>query len=110
VPVSVETDGIGRFSQDVEATVYFCTLEALNNVAKYAGATRATIRLADGDRTLRFEVQDNGAGFDPDATGYGTGLQGMADRLAALGGELHVTSSPGSGTTIEGRLPVEARS
>ena len=110
VPVGVETDGIGRFSQDVEATVYFCTLEALNNVAKYAGATRATIRLADGDRTLRFEVQDNGAGFDPNATGYGTGLQGMADRLAALGGELHVTSSPGSGTTIEGRLPVEARS
>jgi len=110
MPVSVDSDGIGRFSQDVEATVYFCTLEALNNVAKYAEATRATIRLANGAGTLRFEIQDDGAGFDPNATGYGTGLQGMADRLAALGGGLHVTSSPGSGTTIEGHLPLEARS
>jgi len=108
VPVSVESDGMGRFSQDVEATVYFCTLEALNNVAKYAGATRATIRLANGEGYLRFEIQDDGVGFDPNATGYGTGLQGMADRLAAQGGELHVTSSPGSGTTIEGRVPIEA--
>jgi len=105
VPVGVETDGIGRFSQDVEATVYFCTLEALNNVAKYAGATRATIRLADGDRTLHFEIEDDGAGFDPNATGYGTGLQGMADRLAAQGGELTVTSAPGAGTTIWGNIP-----
>ena len=110
VPVTVEAGGIERFSQDVEATVYFCTLEALNNIAKYAGATRATIRLANSDGTLRFAVHDDGVGFDPDATGYGTGLQGMADRLAALGGDLHVTSSPGSGTTIEGRLPVETRS
>jgi signal transduction histidine kinase len=110
LPVTVETEGIGRFPQDVEATVYFCTLEALNNVAKYARATRATIRLADDDGHLRFEIEDDGAGFDPAEIGYGTGLQGMTDRLAALGGELSVTSSPGSGTTIEGRLPAEAQS
>ena len=93
----------------MEATVYFCTLEALNNIAKYANATRVTVRLANGDGNLRFAVEDDGAGFDPSATGYGTGLQGMADRLAAVGGELSVTSAPGTGTTIEGRLPTEAR-
>ena len=107
VPVSVDADGIGRFPQDVEATVYFCTLEALNNVAKYAEATGAAIRLANGDGELRFEVRDDGRGFDPGSTGYGTGLQGMADRLAALGGELAVTSAPGDGTAVAGRLPVE---
>ena len=110
MPVAVEAVDLGRFGQDVEATVYFCTLEALNNIAKYAQATRATVRLANGDGNLRFEVEDDGAGFDPSATGYGTGLQGMADRLAAVGGELTVTSAPGEGTTIEGRLPAEARS
>jgi signal transduction histidine kinase len=106
LPVTVEADGIGRFSQDVEATVYFCTLEALNNVAKYAGATSASVRVANGDGHLRFEIHDNGAGFDPAETGYGTGLQGMADRLAAQGGTLSVRSAPGSGTTVEGRLPI----
>src|SRR5881396_1422429 len=73
VPVTVVADGIGRFPQDVEATVYFCTLEALANIAKYADATRATVRLANGDGVLRFEVRDDGGGFDPSSTGYGTG-------------------------------------
>ncbi len=109
VPVTVETDGIGRFSQEVEATVYFCTLEALNNVAKYSKASRATVRLSNGEAELHFDVEDDGIGFDPSQIGYGTGLQGMADRLAALGGTLTVTSTPGSGTTMEGRLPTEAR-
>ena len=109
MPVAVEALDLGRFGQHVEATVYFCTLEALNNIAKYANATRVTVRLANGDGNLRFAVEDDGAGFDPSVTGYGTGLQGMADRLAAVGGELSVTSAPGRGTTIEGRLPAEAR-
>ena len=106
MPVAVEAADLGRFRQDVEATVYFCTLEALNNVAKYAMATHATVRLANGDGSLRFEVEDDGAGFDPSAISYGTGLQGMADRLAAVGGELTVTSAPGEGTTVTGRVPV----
>jgi signal transduction histidine kinase len=55
-----------------------------------------------------FEVCDDGAGFDPAATGYGTGLQGIADRLSALGGRLDVRSSPGSGTTIAGWVPAAA--
>ena len=62
-----------------------------------------------GDEDLTFEVSDDGVGFDPEARGYGTGLRGMADRLAALGGELRVNSDPGAGTTVHGRLPVRAR-
>jgi signal transduction histidine kinase len=106
VPTSVAADGVGRYSQDVEAAVYFCVLEALQNVAKYAGASRAEIRLAASAHGLKFEVTDDGAGFDPQSRGYGTGLQGMADRLHAHGGTLDVRSAPGAGTTIAGRLPV----
>ncbi len=105
VPTVVETDGIARYGQDVEATVYFSVLEALQNVAKYAEATSATIRLAQANGTLRFEVTDDGSGFDPASTGYGTGLQGIADRLAAVGGHLEVESAPGSGTTLRGVVP-----
>jgi signal transduction histidine kinase len=106
VPVDVEADGIGRFAQDAEAAVYFCTLEALQNVAKYAQASRATVHLHREDGHLAFDITDDGVG--PDATGYGTGMQGMADRLAALGGELIVRSSPGAGTTVKGSVPVGA--
>jgi signal transduction histidine kinase len=106
VPVTVVAHGIGRFSQDAEAAVYFCALEALQNVAKYAGATRATVQLRRQDSHLTFEITDDGIGFDPSAKAYGTGMQGMADRLAALGGELRVTSAPGNGTRIEGRMPI----
>ena len=105
LPVTVQADGVGRFPQRIEGTVYFCTLEALNNVAKYAEASRATVRLANGADVLWFEIEDDGRGFDPDAAGYGTGLQGIADRLAALGGSLDVRSSPGNGTTITGFAP-----
>jgi signal transduction histidine kinase len=106
LPVSIDADGIGRYSQERESAVYFCTLEALQNVAKYAGATAAAVRLREHDGMLAFEVSDDGAGFDPAARGYGTGLQGMADRLAALGGCLEVRSAPGAGTTVAGRIPV----
>ncbi|MDP9297261.1 MAG: histidine kinase, partial [Actinomycetota bacterium] len=108
VPITVEPDGIGRYPQEAEAAVYFSCLEALQNVAKYAEATSATVRLAAGDGELRFEVVDDGRGFDPAATGYGTGLQGIADRLAALGGEVGVRSAAGKGTTVTGRVPTEA--
>jgi signal transduction histidine kinase len=106
VPVTVACDGIGRYGQDVEAAVYFCTLEALNNVAKYAAASRATVRLEHTDGTLTFTIADDGAGFDPAVTSYGTGLQGMADRLDAIGGALRVTSAPGAGTTVAGTVPI----
>jgi signal transduction histidine kinase len=107
VDVAVEADAVRRYPQEAEAAVYFCALEALQNVAKYSEATRATVRLADGAGELRFEVTDDGQGFDPEAAHHGTGLQGMADRLAAVGGELEIRSRPGAGTTVSGRLPIE---
>jgi len=107
VPVAVEWDGLGRFPQEVEAAVYFSCLEALQNVAKYAGASRATVSLRHLDGSLTFSVSDDGDGFDPGETGYGTGLQGIADRLGALDGDLEVRSHPGTGTTVTGRVPVE---
>ncbi len=108
VPVTIEPQGIGRYGQEAEAAVYFCTLEALQNVAKYAGGSKAVVRLAEAAGRLEFEVEDDGAGFDTSRTSYGTGLQGMADRMAALGGDIDVTSAPGRGTTVRGRVPVTA--
>jgi signal transduction histidine kinase len=99
---------VERYGQDVEAAVYFSCLEALQNVAKYADATQAEIVLSNGEGILRFEVRDDGVGFDPAGTGYGTGLQGIADRLAALEGSVEIHSSPGEGTTVTGRIPFES--
>jgi signal transduction histidine kinase len=107
VPVVLETGEIGRYPRDVESAVYFCALESLNNVAKYAEASRAVVRLAKSNGHLTFTVTDDGRGFDPDSNVDGTGLQGMADRLDAIGGKLDVSSAPGTGTTVTGRVPVD---
>jgi signal transduction histidine kinase len=106
VPTTVASDGVGRYDRAIESAVYFCSLEALNNVAKYADASRATIELEQDDGRLRFTVRDDGAGFDVGATAYGTGLQGMADRLDAIGGSIAVESAPGSGTIVVGTVPI----
>ncbi|HYF11018.1 MAG TPA: ATP-binding protein [Actinomycetota bacterium] len=76
--------GIGRYRQDLESAVYFSVLEALQNVAEYAGASRVEVELADARGELSFEVRDDGRGFDPSATTYRTGLQGIVDRVSAL--------------------------
>jgi signal transduction histidine kinase len=110
LPVEVEGEGIGRYPQEVEAAVYFCCLEALQNVAKYANASTARVRLADLDGTVTFEVTDDGTGFDPEHTPLGTGLQGMRDRLEALGGTLMIGSTPDRGTTVGGTIRVGASS
>ena len=104
LPVEVEGEGIDRYPQEVEAAIYFCCLEALQNVAKYANASSAQVRLAGDDRTVTFEVTDDGSGFDPARTALGTGVQGMRDRLEALGGTFQIDSSPGSGTTVRGTI------
>ena len=75
-------------------------------MAKYAQASRATVALSCPDGHLEFTVTDDGDGFDTATATHGTGLQGMADRLAAVGGTLRIDSAPGSGTTISGTLPV----
>jgi len=106
VPVHVSADGVGRYPQEVESAVYFSCLEALQNVGKYAGATRVTVSLSNADGVLGFEVADDGEGFDVEATSRGSGLLGMADRMDAVGGSLHVRSEPGAGTTVSGAVPV----
>jgi signal transduction histidine kinase len=108
VPVHLEPDGVGRYPREVESAVYFCVLEALQNAGKYAHANEVIVRLAERNGDLVFEIRDDGVGFDPDTARGGTGLRGMADRLEAVGGELALTSTPGRGTTIRGRVPVGA--
>jgi signal transduction histidine kinase len=106
VPISVRADGIGRYPPEVEAAVYFSCLEALQNVAKYAEADSASVTIAQSNGDLTFEVADDGRGFDTRATVFGTGLQGIADRLSALHGELAIRSEPGTGTRVRGRIEV----
>ncbi len=106
VPVVVDADGIGRLGQDVEAAVYFCCLEALQNITKYAAASHVRICLAARDHSLSFTVSDDGAGYDPSRTPMGSGQRNMADRLAALDGRLEVRSVPGEGTTLTAHLPL----
>jgi signal transduction histidine kinase len=108
VPVSVRADGVGRYPPEVEAAVYFSCLEALQNVAKYAEASSAQVTIAQSNGDLTFEVEDDGRGFDTAATRFGTGLQGIADRLSALHGELAIRSEPGTGTLVRGRVEVGA--
>jgi signal transduction histidine kinase len=110
-PISVRVEAeeeFPRYPQDVEAAVYFCCLEALQNVAKYADASTAVVRLFETDGKLCFAVSDDGVGFDPEDTPRGSGIQNMSDRLEAFAGRLEVTSSPGGGTSVRGELPQRA--
>jgi signal transduction histidine kinase len=107
VPVEVSPDGVARYDQPIEAAVYFSVLEALQNASKYAGASSVRVRLTQDTADLRFEVSDDGLGFDPAKSSFGTGLQGIADRLRALGGTIEVRSVPGSGTTVAGAVPFD---
>ncbi|MDQ3579798.1 MAG: ATP-binding protein, partial [Actinomycetota bacterium] len=107
LPVNVHAAGLGRYPAEVEAAVYFSVLEALQNIAKYACATSAQVRLRRDDDRLCFEVSDDGAGFDPATVAMGSGLQGMADRLDTVGGTMTVTSATGTGTTVTGEVVVD---
>jgi signal transduction histidine kinase len=109
LPVQMQTDGIGRYPIELEAAVYFCTLEALQNAAKYAQASTITIAFRERNEALEFSVTDDGVGFNVDANGAGTGIQGMRDRIAVLGGDADIESSPGHGTTVRGRVPIGER-
>ena len=107
LPTEVEVAGIRRYSRVVEATAYFCCLEAFQNAGKYAGpgaTVRAWVR-EEGD-ALIFTVTDDGAGFDTRARAQGAGFTNMSDRLGAVGGTLRVESTPGAGTRMTGTIPL----
>jgi signal transduction histidine kinase len=106
LPATVLAAGVQRHSPEIESAAYFCCLEALQNAAKHAeGAIGVVIELSEAN-SLRMEVYDDGAGFEPDEVTGGTGFTNMRDRLAAVGGTLDITSSPGRGTRVTAAIPV----
>ena len=108
VPVEVVASEVTRYPAEVEAAVYFCVLEALQNVQKYADARAAVVRIKGSAEAILFEVEDDGKGFDPGTQPRGSGLINMADRLEALGGSISVRSAPGQGTLVSGVAPAKA--
>jgi signal transduction histidine kinase len=104
-PVPVELQGVPgeRLPEAVELVAYFVVAEALTNVAKYASASQVTVDVARTNGRVVVQVADDGVGgADPDA---GTGLRGLADRLAVIEGRLEIDSEPGEGTTITAKIP-----
>jgi signal transduction histidine kinase len=110
LPASLEADSVGRHAPEIEAAVYFCCLEALQNASKYAGAeATARVRIWEEAGGLEFEVSDDGPGFETSRDGEGAGLTNMRDRLGAVGGTLRVESDT-TGTRIRGMMPVSKTS
>ena len=99
LPVHVDARGIGRFPTPVEAALYFCCLEALQNAAKHSGASRVDVRLRQEGNRLVLSVEDDGVGLRPGTPG-GSGLTNMRDRMAAIHGDLRLHARPGGGTTV----------
>jgi signal transduction histidine kinase len=104
--VTVTDHVADRHRSEIESAVYFCCLEAIQNAIKHArGATEIQVSVEDGE-WLSFEVHDDGAGFGGGGGSAGAGLTNMRDRLAAVAGELVVSSAPGAGTTVSGMIPL----
>jgi signal transduction histidine kinase len=111
LPTEVKAGEVGRYAQEIEAAVYFCCLEAMQNAGKHAGdGATITVSVREEEGGLLFEVADDGAGFDVGAAGgLGAGFTNMGDRVGAIGGSVNVESAPGRGTRVYGRVPVEGR-
>jgi signal transduction histidine kinase len=106
LPVTVRGTLGGRVDPQVEIAAYFAVSEALANVAKYAGATRATVGVAhDGSRLIVDITDDGRGGADPQA---GSGLRGLADRVGALDGHIEVQSPRSAGTRVHVEIPCKA--
>jgi len=106
-PTRFAAENVGRYRPEIEATVYFCCLESLQNVARHAGAdARAEVRLWASNGDLCFAVEDDGVGFQPETTREGNGFENMRDRLAVFGGALWVEARRPHGTRILGSVPL----
>jgi signal transduction histidine kinase len=106
VRVELRTIDVRRYPPEVESAVYFCVLEAVQNVAKHArGATHADVALDGSGHELRFTVRDDGPGT-ASARPAGMGVTNMEDRMGAVGGRLAIVSRPGQGTTVLGQVPL----
>ncbi len=104
--VRIEARGIGRYPPNLEAAVYFCALEALQNAAKHAPQSTVVVNLAERDDMLSVSVRDDGPGFDTSVPSDGMGRTTMADRVGALGGSVRWESTPGEGTAVLVDVPV----
>src|SRR5262249_51755989 len=106
IPVRIVAERLARHSEALEAAVYFCCLECLQNATKHARPRATlTVLLGETNRDLTFTLRDDGAGFDPGAAKRGAGLTNLAERIEALGGTLEVDTGTGRGTRVTGRLP-----
>jgi len=106
LPVDITADGIGRYSSETEAAIYFCCLEALQNASKHAPDARVEVHLWEESGGLLFTVSDDGPGFDPDTAQRGHGYINMADRLGAIGGTVRWDSEIGKGSQVRGSVPL----
>jgi signal transduction histidine kinase len=106
-PVSLHTFGLGRYPEDVEVAVYFCCVEAIQNIVKHAGPDPdPRVRVWHLGDALAFDVRDSGVGFDAASQPVRHGLVNMHDRIEAIGGSLWVGSQAGRGTWVRGRVPL----
>ena len=103
VATTVAFESPGRLPEQVELAAYFVACEALANVAKYAHASRASVRVSRRDGMAVIEIADDGVGGADETAG--SGLQGLADRVAALNGTLRILSPPREGTVVTAELP-----
>ena len=109
IKIYVIDEGIGRCPPAIEAAIYFCSLEAIQNAIKHAGPhARVTVSLARRPGKIEFAIGDDGIGMKTAAPADGFGVLSMKDRIGAVGGELEIVTSPGGGTRIRGLVPSEA--
>ena len=106
VTVGDGEEDLPRPGPDAEAAIYFCCMEALANSSKHSPDANIEVRVWHDGEVVRFEVRDDGPGFDPQTVSMGHGLQHMSDRLGAVGGEVAWDAAPGAGVTVRGWVPI----
>jgi signal transduction histidine kinase len=106
IPVRIEATDVPRLPTAIEAALYFCCMEAVQNAAKHSLASAVTVTVGASDGAVRLIVADDGEGFDVSSAEPGAGLTNMRDRIDAAGGRLRLTSTPGGGTRVEVDVPL----